>query len=450
MDHMKRSRIRFAMTAGLSLTITAAVTANPGDPWWDTAMGTPGFGEGYVASFEPFDDGGSVHLYAAGSFGIPAGSGKGDIARWNGADWETVGGQLDNWATDMAVFDGKLFVGGYFNSAGGVAGTDKIAAWDGTEWAGIGAQLESWQSSVWALQAFDDGSGEALYIGGNYLNIAGVGLDHLARWDGETFSDVGGPLGGAVPLLLKAFHVFDDGDGPALYAGGRFITLGGVTVNHIAKWNGSSWEPLGTGLSGSGVGVGTHAMTTFDDGTGAALFVGGHSFTSAGGVPATRIAKWDGTQWYGLGDGLDGTVEGLAVYDDGSGFALYAVGGFEHSGTQSLMHIARWDGVEWSAVGAGMNDNVYGISVFDGGDGPRLCVGGSFTTVDGLSSNRVAQYVAGESGVVGDVTGDGVVDVLDLLQVLGAWGPCPGCPEDITGDDIVDVLDLLEILANWS
>jgi len=48
-----------------------------------------------------------------------------------------------------------------------------------------------------------------------------------------------------------------------------------------------------------------------------------------------------------------------------------------------------------------------------------------------------------------DVTGDGVVDVLDLLAILAAWGDCPGCPEDINGDDVVDVLDLLAILAAW-
>ncbi len=48
-----------------------------------------------------------------------------------------------------------------------------------------------------------------------------------------------------------------------------------------------------------------------------------------------------------------------------------------------------------------------------------------------------------------DVNGDGAVDVLDLLAVLGAWGPCPDCPEDINDDGTVDVLDLLAVLANW-
>jgi hypothetical protein len=52
---------------------------------------------------------------------------------------------------------------------------------------------------------------------------------------------------------------------------------------------------------------------------------------------------------------------------------------------------------------------------------------------------------------IGDHDGDGLVDVTDLLAVLGAWGPCPApCPEDGNQDGFVDVTDLLNVLANWS
>ncbi len=50
---------------------------------------------------------------------------------------------------------------------------------------------------------------------------------------------------------------------------------------------------------------------------------------------------------------------------------------------------------------------------------------------------------------VAPLGGDGVVDVLDLLAVLSAWGATGDVPEDITGDGIVDVLDLLEVLSAW-
>jgi hypothetical protein len=52
---------------------------------------------------------------------------------------------------------------------------------------------------------------------------------------------------------------------------------------------------------------------------------------------------------------------------------------------------------------------------------------------------------------VGDVNGDDVVDVQDLIAVIAAWGPCgEECPADLNGDGVVDVLDLLIVLVNWS
>ncbi|MDP7005518.1 MAG: hypothetical protein QF718_04845 [Phycisphaerales bacterium] len=48
-----------------------------------------------------------------------------------------------------------------------------------------------------------------------------------------------------------------------------------------------------------------------------------------------------------------------------------------------------------------------------------------------------------------DVNGDGNVDVVDLLAVVGAWGPCKDCNEDINGDSMVDVVDLLAVIGAW-
>ena len=70
---------------------------------------------------------------------------------------------------------------------------------------------------------------------------------------------------------VYALEVFDDGTGPALFAGGEFTTAGGVSANRIAKWDGTSWSALGSGL-GSYV----YALEVFDDGTGTALFAGGN------------------------------------------------------------------------------------------------------------------------------------------------------------------------------
>lgn len=58
---------------------------------------------------------------------------------------------------------------------------------------------------------------------------------------------------------------------------------------------------------------------------------------------------------------------------------------------------------------------------------------------------------------IGDITGDGAVDIDDLLAVIAAWGPCPAppasCPADVAPvgapDGTVNVNDLLTIIANW-
>jgi T5SS/PEP-CTERM-associated repeat protein len=56
--------------------------------------------------------------------------------------------------------------------------------------------------------------------------------------------------------------------------------------------------------------------------------------------------------------------------------------------------------------------------------------------------------------LLGDLDGDGSVGVLDLLLLLGAWGPCPEpcppfCAADLDADCAVGVTDILVLLASW-
>ncbi len=44
-----------------------------------------------------------------------------------------------------------------------------------------------------------------------------------------------------------------------LYVTGGFDSAGGIAVNNIAKWNGSSWSAVGTGLNqGGGICIHMH------------------------------------------------------------------------------------------------------------------------------------------------------------------------------------------------
>jgi hypothetical protein len=149
---------------------------------------------------------------------------------------------------------------------------------------------------------------------------------------------------------VLAITAFDDGSGPALYAGGTFNSAGGTAANNVAKWDGVHWSPLGAGTSGGWV----NALAVFDDGSVPALYAGGN-FESAGGSPASKIAKWNGASWSALGPGVSaGGVSALAVFDDGTGRALYAGGKFTIPGGRD---IARWNGASWSPVGGPVDLN---------------------------------------------------------------------------------------------
>jgi hypothetical protein len=119
-------------------------------------------------------------------------------------------------------------------------------------------------------------------------------------------------------------------------AGGEFTSPGA----HIARWNGSGWSPLGAGVGGGNGFPTVHAIQPL----GADIFAGG-DFTTAGGAPAARIARWNGSAWSAVGPGLQsanpafGAVLGLTVQIDGS---LVAAGGFHQAGNVTSVGVATW------------------------------------------------------------------------------------------------------------
>lgn len=81
---------------------------------------------------------------------------------------------------------------------------------------------------------------------------------------------------------------------------------------------------------------------------------------------------------------------------------------------------------------------------------------GAFDTVTGAPGfsvhyvgNTVRIVYDGVPACPADLNGDGSVDVLDLLAMLSAWGPCAGCGADLNSSGNVDVQDLLILLASW-
>src|SRR5262249_5709822 len=152
---------------------------------------------------------------------------------------------------------------------------------------------------------------------------------------------------------------------------------------HIGQWNGTSWQPLGTGMSTGAINPTVSSLTVF----GTSLVAGG-SFTTASGVPANRIAQWNGTNWQALGSGFaDATALSVAVHNG----QLFAGGSFTAAGATTVNRVAQWvPGTPgaWQPLGAGTSAPVNALASFKG----NLVAGGDFLTAGGGSMNYIAQW----------------------------------------------------------
>jgi hypothetical protein len=118
----------------------------------------------------------------------------------------------------------------------------------------------------------------------------------------------------------------------------------------VARWNGADWAGLGEGLI-------YNAPVTIDPllrlgSIGADLILAGR-FDGVDNVATNNLARWDGTAWHALGSGTDGST--LAVLDTGQG-ALIG-GTFLHAGSNVSTFIGRWNaapGIEVERFSAGL------------------------------------------------------------------------------------------------
>ncbi|MCH2149306.1 MAG: FG-GAP-like repeat-containing protein, partial [Phycisphaerales bacterium] len=83
------------------------------------------------------------------------------------------------------------------------------------------------------------------------------------------------------------------------------------------------------------------------------------------------------------------------------------------------------------------NDDLVSIT----GSGP-----GRRSGIETLSVRRSGEI---ETTCTGDIDGNNQVNVIDLLALIGAWGPCDSCSEDLDENGQVNVMDLLALIAAW-
>ncbi len=386
--------------AGGTFTLAGGVGANYVAKWDGSSWSPLGSGMGQCSGYDVCVSALAVdatgNLYAGGDFRMAGGVYANRVARWDGSTWSILGSGMYDSVEALAVdAAGNLYAGGNFTNAGGVSARN-IAKWDGTTWSALGSGMNHWVHAL-ALDAAG-----YLYAGGWFTTAGGAGVSHIARWTGSTWFPLGSGTNGEVAAL--AIDTLGN-----LYVGGSFTTIEGVGANHIAMWDGTAWSALGSGVSG---GYDPYVSTLALDAAGN-LYAGG-TFITAGGVSANYVARWDGSAWSSLGSGLNSSVHALAIDSAGN---LYAGGWFTTAGDVHANHIARWDGSSWSALGSGMGGGyeTY-VHVLAIGANDDVFAGGPFTTAGGVTAEHVARW----DGSTWSPVGNGIQVTCPYSQCVSA------------------------------
>jgi len=194
------------------------------------------------------------------------------------------------------------------------------------------------------------------------------------------------PLGG-LNQGVRTLLVAKNGD---LIAGGDFTQAGGQPANKVARFDGTQWRAMGNGLPWA-----VHALAELSDGS----IVGGGMF---GG-----IWRWNGTSWSMLGSSVPYTWDICAL--PGGGCAI--AGSFPMPGGY---HAATWDGSTWQGIGGGLNGDGLALARTQSGD---LIYGGAFTNAGGVPCNFVAKWNGAQWSPLG-------VGLNDLVIAVCAMRDC--------------------------
>ncbi|WP_376696944.1 beta strand repeat-containing protein [Wenzhouxiangella sp. EGI_FJ10305] len=238
-----------------------------------------------------------------------------DTAQTGNAGWSVLGDGVDNTVFALAAMEDNLYVGGAFTQAGGTP-TNRIGIYDTTQtgnagWSALGDGVDS---TVRALAAIDNN----LYVGGFFEHAGGAPADHIAAFDTSQTGNAGwSGLGDGMDSSVYALAPSGDN----LYVGGRFGQAGSMAANNIAVYDTSQTSNAGWSALGNGAGLFVYALNFI----GGELYVGG-IFTQAGGNVNAYLAHYNTNpnhlpvaQSDSVATDEDATFDGNTLSDNGNG-----------------------------------------------------------------------------------------------------------------------------------
>lgn len=334
---------------------------------------------------------------------------------------------------------GVLYAGGYFHTANETP-VYNIAKWDGETWSAVGGSVMTNQ-----VQALAVDPGGMLYAG--TISTSG-GANCLFAWDGQDWIAAGPEnVDGIISPVLTVDSLQFDNNG-ILYLGGISIDERGLAA---LSWDGNAWTVPG------GAGVQNQVMAFSLDSLTNDLYVGG-SFGWVDNKNVNNIAEWTArSTWKAVssdpastGSGLNEAVFSLAF--DPVHRILYAGGLFyQADGDNVTDAVAKWNGRSWQGLGKTGLGGVVSPQAFALALDQKqtLYVGGNFRTIDGHVMEYIGQWSGSQWRKVEKIGMNQSVEalVVDKNNVVYAGGNFTEA--DRKKADFIASLDAVKFNATW-
>lgn len=237
--------------------------------------------------------------------------------------------------------------------------------------------------------------------------LAGLALLAIA---GPAAAQTWTTFGTEISNRIRSVHI----DGDDIYVGGDFATVtGDDAMSRIARWDGTQWHPVGQGVDNRVYGIAA---------LGSNIYVTGRlteAFNSDGSsVSVSGAAMWDGSEWHALGAGLEGPSSTLGFAIAAGGGKVYIGGDLTAAGGSAVSNIAAWDEAAqaWEAVGAGFMDVVRTLA-FDSAT-ETLYAGGSFDVATDMDQFN---FIAAWDGFRWNELGDGLSDTGRTIAISDSY-----------------------------
>jgi uncharacterized delta-60 repeat protein len=290
--------------------------------------------------------------------------------------------------------DGKILIGGVFESYNGIArnGIARLnsnSSLDTTFDPGIGIESLNSSPSVLSLILQNDGK---IIIGGTFTSYNGIPRNNIARLHPDGSLDESFDPGLGANFGVESIKIQSDGK---IVIGGDFTLYDGVERNSIARLNpdgsvDTNFDP-GAGANGT---IRTIAIQT--DGK---ILVGG-SFTRFDGTQRREIVKLNAngsldTSFNLENNGAGGIINSINIQSDDK---ILIAGSFTSFNGTSINRIARInsDGSRDTSFNPGTGPNATVMSTSIQSDG-KILIGGFFNAVSGNTQNNIARLNANGS-----------------------------------------------------